>query len=697
MDTFRYESIRNVAVLGHGGCGKTTLVESMAFVTGITKRMGKVEEGNTISDYDKEENKRLFSINTTVVPILWENAKINFLDTPGYFDFVGEVDEALATADAAVIVVSAKAGLEVGTIKAWEACEKRKLPRVIFITDMDVENADYHRVVDELTETWGTKIAPFQSPIIENEKFTGIVNILKMSGRKFNPDGSFDEGDIPADCKDEADTFRETLMEAVAETSEEFMERFFDQGSEAFSPEEIQGALSTSVAEGSIVPVVCGSGATGAGVRLLLHQVVKYFKPAKPGIVVGKNEKTNEEFVADYDDTKPFSARVFKTIADPFIGKFSLIKIYTGVLHNDDVIYNAEKGTEEKLSRIYVLRGKEQIEVKELHAGDIGAIGKLSDTVTNDTLSTKENPVIYEKFSVTVPYTYRAYTAKNKNDDDKISSALSKLMEEDLTLKVVHDKENHQALIYGIGEQQLEVVVSKLLTRYKAEVEISMPRVAYREAIRKKVEVRGKHKKQSGGHGQYGDVQIIFEPSENMEKGYEFFEQVYGGSVPKNFFPAVEKGLEESVTAGPLAGYPVVGLKATLTDGSYHPVDSNEMSFKMATVIAFKDGFMKAGPVLLEPIADMKVLVPDKFTGDVMGDLNKRRGRVMGMNPVSGGKQEILAEVPVSELFSYSTDLRSMTGGIGEYEYHFNRYEQAPTDVMNKAIEEAKKRAEEEK
>ncbi len=687
METYKYEKIRNVAILGHGSCGKTTLVEALAYTTGITNRQGKVEEGNTISDYDKEEIKRLFSISSTVVPVIWEDTKINLIDTPGYFDFVGEVEEALHACDAAVIVISAKTGVEIGTMKAWDYCEKYKLPRLFFVTDMDDDNASFRQVVERLDELYGKKIAPFHSPIRENEKFVGFVNVVKMAGRKFTTMSDYVECEIPEYSKEYVNKYRESLLDAVAETSEELMEKYFE--GEEFTAQEISTALRSSVIDCSVVPVLMGSGLHAQGTTMLLQAIEKYFPSPNKGILTGINQKTNGTFAADYDANKPMTAYVWKTIADPFIGKFSLIKVCSGVLTSDAVIYNAEKDTEEKLNRLYVLRGKEQIEVKELYAGDIGAIGKLSNTATGDTLSTKANPIIYDKAKLPIPYAYQRFKTKNKGDDDKVSQALAKLMEEDQTLRVVNDKENRQTLLYGIGEQQLEVVVSKLLSRYKVDVEIMRPRVPYRETLRKKVRVQGKYKKQSGGHGQYGDVHIEFEPSEDMELPYVFEEKIFGGVVPKNFFPAVEKGIAESVLKGPLAGYPVVGLKATLVDGSYHPVDSSEMAFKMATIMAFKQGFVTAGPVLLEPIVSLKVVIPDKFTGDIMGDLNRRRGRVLGMNPLHNGKQEIIADIPLAETFGYATDLRSMTGGIGEYSYEFSRYEQAPSDVQEKVVEEA--------
>ncbi len=693
MNVYTSEKIRNVVLLGHGGCGKTTLVEAIAYTTGILKRQGKVEEGSTISDYDKEEQKRLFSISTTVVPIIFENIKINFLDTPGYFDFAGEVEEALQVADAAVIVISAKAGVEVGTLKAWDYCEKYHLPRIFFVTDMDDDNASYREVVERLTELYGKKIAPFHIPIRENEKFVGFVNVVKMAGRRFTTASNYVECEIPEYSMENLSKFREVLLDAVAETSEELMDKYFS--GEEFTQEEISMALRNNVIDGTVVPVLMGSGVYAQGTTMLLQAIDKYFPDPGRMSISGKNTKTGEEFIANYDEKKPFSARVFKTIADPFIGKFSLFKVCSGVLKSDVIVYNVDKETEEKVNRIYVLRGKEQIEVDELHAGDIGALGKLSETVTGDTLSTKANPIVYDRIEVSTPYTYLRFKTKNKGDDDKVSQALQKLMDEDLTLKMVNDKENRQTLLYGIGDQQLDVVVNKLANKYKVEIELMKPRVPFRETLRKKVRVQGRHKKQSGGHGQFGDVHIEFEPSGDMETPYIFEEKIFGGAVPKNFFPAVEKGIAECVLKGPVAGYPVVGLKATLVDGSYHPVDSSEMAFKLATINAFKQGFMDASPVLLEPIASLKVVVPDKFTGDIMGDLNKRRGRVLGMNPVAGNKQEIQADIPMSELFGYSTDLRSMTGGIGDYSYEFARYEQAPSDVQQKVMEEnAKEEAE---
>lgn len=683
MNIYTTDKIRNVALLGHGGCGKTSLVEAMAYLSGITSRMGKVDDGNTVSDFGKEEQKRKISISTSVVPIEWEGYKINLLDAPGFFDFTGEMEEAISAAGAAIIVVNGKAGVEVGTQKAWELCEKYKLPRMIYVSNMDVDNASFRQVVEDMTELFGKKMAPFHLPIRENEKFVGYVNVITETGNRWQGKEVV-ECEVPEYNKPNLQLCRDTLMEAVAETSEEMMERYFS--GETFSDAEIRAALRTNVCDGSIVPMTMGSSILCQGMYTLLDDIIKYFPSPENREVAGINLKTNEIYHADYDFSKAKSAYIWKTIVDPFIGKYSLIKVNSGVLKTDDVIYNADKDIEEKIGKIYVLQGSKPIEVKELHAGDIGALAKLSAARTGDSLSTKATTIKYGKWEMPKPYTYKRYNPKNKGDVDKISQALQKISHEDQTMKYVNDSENRQMLLYGMGDLHLEVISSKLLNEYKVEIELTEPRVAFRETIRKSSDVEYKYKKQSGGHGQYGHVKMKFEPLGDLEQSYVFEQQVVGGAVPKNYFPAVEKGIQDSVVKGPLAGYPVVGVKAILYDGSYHPVDSSEMAFKMATIQAFKKGFMDASPVLLEPIVSLKVTVPDSYTGDVMGDLNKRRGRVLGMNPAPGGKQVIEADVPMMGLFGYCTDLRSMTGGRGEYEYEFSRYEQAPSDVQEKEV-----------
>ena len=563
--------------------------------------------------------------------------------------------------------------------KAYEITEK--MPNVhgaIGVTD--IMNPDYGEAVDiypgEIPVFWPCGVTP--QAAVENAK--PPIVITHAPGHMFITDIS------NATLNEYLEKYHDILMESVAETSEEFMDRYF--GGEEFSEDEIRQALRVNVSDGSIVPVLMGSNVLARGMYTLMVDIVKYLPSPEKRSCTGINAKSNEVYNADYDFAKPKSAYIFKTIADPFIGKYSLIKVNSGVIKTDDLLYNQHKDTEEKIGKIYVLCGNKPEEVKELHAGDIGALAKLTKAATTDSLSTKANPILYIRTQISTPYTYKRYKAVNKGDEDKISQALQKLMLEDLTLKTVNDSENGQTLLYGMGDQHLDVVASKLLERYKVQIELKKPKVAFRETIRKKADVEYKYKKQSGGHGQYGHVKMTFEPSGDLETPYVFEQCVVGGAVPKNFFPAVEKGIQEGVVKGPMAAYPVVGVKAVLYDGSYHPVDSSEMAFKVAALQAFKKGIMEASPILLEPIASLKVVVPDKYTGDIMGDLNKRRGRVLGMNPTEHGYQEIVADIPYMELYGYNTDLRSMTGGSGTFSYEFARYEQTPSDIQEKEIAE---------
>ncbi len=689
MNVFTTDKIRNVVLLGHGGSGKTSLAEAMAFLAGMTKRMGTIEGGNTISDYDKEEIKRGFSIKSSLIPIPWGEYKINLLDTPGSPDFIGETEEALSAADAAIIVVSGKAGIEAGTKRAWELCEKKKLPRMVFVTEMDIDKASFKSVVQELQDLYGKRIAPFHLPIRENEQFVGYVNVIQQKAKRWNSHGGVDKFDVPDYSQENLKICRDVLIEAVAETSEEFMDRYFN--GDEFSEDEIRASMRVGVEDGSIVPVLMGSNTLARGMYTLMADIIKYFPSPDRCKCAGINTTNNEVFEADYDFSKSKSAYVFKTIADPYIGKYSLIKVCSGVLKPDDILYNYHRDTDEKIGKLFVLSAGKPEDVTELHAGDIGALAKLSVTQTTDSLSTRKNPVTYLRAQISKPYVYRRFTAKKKGDEDKISQALSKMCAEDMTLKSVNDSENGQTLLYGISGQHLDVVQSVLAEKYKVDIELSKPRIAFKETIRKKSDTEYKYKKQSGGHGQYGHVKITMEPSYDTETPYIFEQTVVGGAVPKNFFPAVEKGVAESVKAGPLAGYPVRGVKVNLYDGSYHTVDSSELAFKVATEQAFKQGFMDADPVLLEPIATLTVTVPDEFTGDVMGDLNKRRGKVLGMNPTGTGNQEITAEIPYLELYEYDTRLYSMTRGSGVFSYEFARYEQAPSDIAKREIDEAKK------
>ena len=684
MKNYASNRVRNVVLLGHSGSGKTTYSEAALYYSGATKRFGKVEDGNTVSDYEAEEIRRKVSINTSVIPVEWQDTKINFLDTPGYFDFAAEVKLAMNVADTGLIMVSAKSGVEVGTEKAWEYCEEMHLPRIIFINQMDDENADFEKTLADLRKNFGKAVAPLQIPFNdENGNFIGFINLIKRDARK-KVNGKLEKCEMPEDKKDQVEVLRSMLIEVAAESSEELMEKFFND--EELTEEEIYDGLQVGIANHSIAPVMCGSATLGYGVKLLMNTIVRFTLPAIEAKANFHAFHDGKEVVYCSSDDERFSAYVFKTIADPYIGRLNLFRVMTGKLDTTMSVYNEEKDTVEKVGRIFVVRGKEQIEVDELHSGDIGALAKLSNTSTQDTLSLKDANIIIPKIALPGSVLCMAIKPKGKGDEDKLSAALTKIREEDPTIKMEVNPETKQTLVYGVGEQQLDVMVQKLIAKYKIEVDLTDPIIPYRETIKAKASVRGRYKKQSGGHGQFGDVVMEFEPSYDTTTPVIFEEKIFGGSVPKQYFPAVEKGLQECVQSGVLAGYPVVGLKATLTDGSYHPVDSSEMAFKMATSVAFKEGIPQAKPVILEPIEHVEVLIPDKYMGDIMGDITKRRGRILSMDAV-GMKKCIVAEVPTAEMHKYATDLRSMTQSRGEYRHHFERYEEAPMEVQKKIIE----------
>ncbi len=684
MKNYAANRVRNVVLLGHSGSGKTTYSEAALYYSGATKRFGKVEDGNTTSDYEAEEIRRKVSINTSIIPVEWQDTKINFLDTPGYFDFAAEVKLAMNVADTAMIMVSAKSGVEVGTEKAWEYCEEMHLPRMIFINQMDDENADFEKTLAELRKNFGKAVAPLQIPFDdENGNFVGFINVIKRDARK-KVDGKLQKCAMPEDKKDQVELLRSMVVEVAAESSEELMEKFFND--EELTEEEIYDGLLAGISSQSVAPVLCGAATLGYGVKLMMNTIVRFTPPAAEAKANFHAFHDGKDVVFCSTDDERFSAYVFKTIADPYIGRLNLFRVMTGKLDTTMSIYNEEKDTVEKVSHLYVIRGKEQIEVDELHSGDIGALAKLSNTSTQDTLSLKDANIIIPKINLPGSVLCMAIQPKGKGDEDKLSAALAKIREEDPTIKMEVHAETKQTLVYGVGEQQLDVMVNKLKNKYKIEVELLDPIVPYRETIKAKASVRGRYKKQSGGHGQFGDVVMEFEPSYDTTTQYVFEEKIFGGSVPKQYFPAVEKGLQECVQSGVLAGYPVVGLKATLTDGSYHPVDSSEMAFKMATSVAFKEGIPQAKPVILEPIEHVEVLIPDKYMGDIMGDITKRRGRILSMDAV-GMKKCIVAEVPTAEMHKYATDLRSMTQSRGEYRHRFERYEEAPMDVQKRIIE----------
>ena len=657
-------NIRNICLLGHSGSGKSALAESLLYMTGAIDRMGKNADGNTVCDYDPEEIRRNISISTSVVPVNYKNVKVNVLDTPGGFDFSGAVQEALRAADAAILVASAKDGITVGFEKAWKYCEARKMPRFIYISKLDEDNSDFNATVDAMREKYGNKIAPIVIPLLEGGKVTGLIDVLP---RKAYGVQNFKRVDIalPAGKESVVDEFTEALKEAVAETDEELMEKFF--AGEDFTREEMVGGLLQGVADLSVVPVVCGSATTCLGTLTLLDNVIDLVPAPKAG------------------ETGAF---VWKTVSDQY-GKYSYIKVLGGEITSDTTLVNARTGETEKLGRLYTMCGKKATEVKALSCGDIGAIGKMDKVKTGDTLCDPKNVEALEPIAYAPACYSQAIAPKTKGQEEKVAAGLNRLNEEDPSFTLVNNAETHQMVISGTGDQQLDVLVAKLKSRFGVDAELSPAKVAFREKIKKTVEAHGRHKKQTGGSGQFGDVWVRFSPQEEQDE-LIFDVEVVGGAVPKNFNPAVEKGIQEAVQKGPLAGYPMVGLKAVLYDGSYHPVDSNEMAFKLAAILAFKEAMPNAMPTLLEPVGALAVTVPEDYVGDVMGDLSKRRGRPLGMNPDSDGNTVVEAEVPMAEMGSYAIDLRAMTQARGSFTLEFVRYEEVPKANQQKIIDEAK-------
>ena len=689
--SYSVQNIRNVCLLGHGGSGKTALAESLLYMTGAIDRMGRSVDGNTTCDFDPEEVRRQISISMAVAPLEYKGTKINVLDCPGGFDFAGEVMEALQVADAAIIVCSAKDGISVGLEKAWKYCEERDMPRFLYISKTDEENSDYNATFDALRERFGNKIAPLVIPIWdENKRVTGIIDVLNKRAFEMQ-NGKRVEIDVPEGKEDVITEFNDALKESVAETSEEFMDKFFS-GEDFTYVEMIQG-LRQGVRELSLFPVVCGSAINLLGSLMLMDHIVDLLpNPTEGNLRKGVSaDGVKEEFAVSPGGVP--CALVFKTMADQY-GKYSFIKVLSGAITSDLTLVNARTGATEKLGRLYVMRGKKAEEVKELSCGDIGAIGKMDKVKTGDTLCDSRKVVTLAPIPFAEPCYSVAILPKTRGQEDKIAAGLNRLNEEDPSFTLVNNAETHQMVVTGAGDIQIDVLVAKLKSRFNVEAALKEPRVAYREKIRKTVQKQGRHKKQTGGSGQFGDVWIRFEPNPDAEE-MVFAEEVFGGSVPKNFFPAVEKGLREACVHGVLAGYPVVNLKAVLYDGSYHPVDSSEIAFKTAAQLAYKAALPEASPVLLEPIGELKVTIPDSYMGDVIGDLNKRRGRVMGMNPTDSGEQIVEAEVPMAEMTTYAIDLRAMTQSRGSFTFHFIRYEDCPPAAQQKAIEEAKAMAEE--
>ena len=691
MKQYLAARIRNIALTGHSDSGKTSLAEALLFKAGASDRLGKTSEGNTICDFDPEEIKRKVSVCTAVAPFAWGSTKINLIDTPGLFDFAGEAAQGVRAAESLLIAVSGKSGVDVGTEKAYKMAIDLSKATLFFVSKLDVEHSDFYKVFEELKSTFGPSVCPIVVPYVEDQQVKCYINLIDMKAYTYDDKGEAHEVDMP-DFGHRLDGLTAAVSEAVAETDESLFEKYFS--GEKFTRDEIIRGVHTGVTNGSISPVLCGCSTNLQGIDMLLDCIVDLLpSPWEKGAEVAVDAE-GEPVEVPCTDEAPLAAYVFKTIADPFVGKLSYVKVISGKLAADSAPINSRTGQPERLGKIIYIRGKKQEDTAYITAGDIGAVTKLAATETGDALCDPKKVLSFDPIHFPHPCLTMAIKAEAKGDEAKIASALQRLMEEDPTLAYENNAETHQQLISGLGEQHLDVLVSKLKNKFGVSVSLEVPRVAYRETIRKKVKVQGKHKKQSGGHGQFGDVWVEFEPTVGDDLVFE--EKVFGGAVPKSFFPAVEKGLQDCVKHGVLAGYPVVGLKATLVDGSYHPVDSSEMSFKMAASLAYKAGMPQASPVLLEPIGNLKVYVPDSNTGDIIGDLNKRRGRVLGMNPANDGLQEIEADMPMSEMSDFATAIRSMTQGRGYFTLEFARYEQLPSNLEAKVIEEAKKFASEE-
>ncbi|MGC8786556.1 MAG: elongation factor G [Anaerolineae bacterium] len=688
MKSYKVEELRNVSLISHSGAGKTSLTEAMLYNAGVITRLGKVDEGNTVSDYDPEEIRRKISVNTSVVPWEWEGCKVNLLDTPGYADFVGEVKGAIRVSDAVVVVLCAASGVEVGTELVWQYADELKLPRLAFINKMDRENASFQRTLEQMRAKFNANFVPIQLPIGAQADFRGVVDLLSMQA--FLGDGK-KASEIPAELRDEAQAMRQQLVEVAAEADDELIVKYLD-GAE-LSVQEIQHGLAAAVAAGKAVLVLCGSAIQNIGVRLLQDAIVHYLP--SPAAVEAKaiNVHNHNEEVIRASTAGPLAALVFKTMADPYVGKLTYFRVYSGVLQSDSRVLNANKGEEERIGQLFFLRGKEQMPTKEVIAGDIGAVSKLQVTVTGDTLCDKDHPLTLPGVTFPHPVAFAAVTPKTKADLDKMGTALARLVEEDPTLVVSRDPDTGETVISGMGDSHIDIAVRRLQQKFGVEVITSVPKVPYKETITKTVQVQGRHKKQTGGRGQFGDVWIRFEPLPRGA-GFEFVDEVFGGHVPRNFIPAVEKGLREAMAKGVLAGYPVTDFRAALYDGSSHPVDSSEIAFKLAAHLAFKKGMEEANPILLEPIMKVTIIVPEQFMGDVLGDLNTKRARVLGMEQQKGNSI-IRAEVPLAEMQRYAADLRSMTQGRGYFSMEFERYDQVPAHIAQGIIEQAKREKEE--
>ena len=694
MKDYNFKNLRNVGLIGHGATGKTSLAEAMLFYTNNIDRLGKVDDGTTVMDYEQEEKRRGISLSTAIASFEEKDTKINIIDMPGYFDFQGEVVQGMRAVDIATILVCSVSGVQVGTEKAWDYCEKIKLPRAFFINKMDRENANFDKTLDQMREKFGMSIVPIEYPIGKENDFKGVINVISKEAYIYDKkSGKMIPSEIPSELIDKVEEFKIMVMESVAETDEELLDKYLTDGE--LCDEDIYSGLIKGCAQGDIAPVLCGSATKVVGIKSLIDNIIKCFPSPEYAISQkAKDLNNNKEIYIDITEDSSFSALVFKTIADPFVGKISLFRVMTGKINGETLVSNTSNGKSEKLNHLFFMKGKSQISTQEIVAGDIGAVSKLQNTGTGDTLCADGINIVFDKINFPQAMMPMAILPKAKGDEEKISLALSKLSEEDPVFKIERDVENAETIISGLGETHLEVIASRIKSKFGADVILQTPKVPYRETIKGSSDVQGKHKKQSGGHGQYGDVKIKFEPRCDGELDLEFIDKVVGGAIPRNFIPAVEKGLRDCLSNGVLAGYPVVGLRATLYDGSYHPVDSSEMAFKIAASIAYKKGLEIAKPILLEPIMSVEVIIPDEYMGDVMGDVNKRRGRVIGMER-EGKMQKIVAEVPMAEMFNYSTDLRSLTQARGNYISSFMRYDEVPSTEVSKILDNAKRLKEE--
>jgi elongation factor G len=688
MKSYKVEELRNVSLIAHSGAGKTSLTEAMLFNAGAINRLGKVEEGNTVSDYDPEEIRRKTSVNTSVTPWEWQGCKVNLLDTPGYADFVGEVKGALRVSDAAVVLICAASGIEVGTELTWQYADELKLPRLAFINKMDRENASFQRTLEQMKAKFNPTFVTMQLPIGSQATFTGVIDLLSM--RAFLSDGK-KEAEIPAELREEAQAMRQQLVEAAAEADDELIVKYLDGGE--LTPDEIQNGLAKAIASGKVVPVFCGSATQNIGARLLQDAIVRYLPSPADSEAKAKLVKDNSEQVLKPSAVGPLAVLIFKTMADPYVGKLTYFRVYSGALQSDSRALNANKGEEERIGQLFFLSGKEQTPTKEVAAGDIGAVAKLQTTGTGDTLCDKDHPLMLPGITFPHPVAFAAVSPKTKVDLDKMGSALARLVEEDPTLVVNRDADTGETVISGMGDSHIDIAVRRLQQKFGVEVVTAPPMVPYKETITKTVSVQGRHKKQTGGRGQFGDIWVRFEPLERGA-GYEFADEVFGGHVPRNFIPAVEKGMREALDKGVLAGYPATDFRSALYDGSSHQVDSSEIAFKLAAHLAFKKGMEEGGPILLEPIMKVTIVVPEGFMGDVLGDLNTKRARVLGMEQ-QRGNSIVHAEVPLAEMQRYAADLRSMTQGRGYFTMEPTRYDQVPTHIAQTIVEQAQKEKEE--